>query len=351
MKTLTVELGKRSYDIVIEKGLVHKAGEEVRKVYNGAKVFVVTDSNVARHYAEPVLASLHDAGFEAAHGVIPAGEASKNIDMLKTLYTYFLDFGLSRSDLIVALGGGVVGDITGFAAATYLRGVPYIQMPTSLLAQVDSSVGGKVAADLPQGKNLAGAFYQPLRVIMDPDTLDTLEPRYYRDGMGEVIKHGCIYSKDLFDKLLSGEINREDMLYANCAIKSSVVKKDELDRGERMLLNFGHTIGHAIECYHQFSLYSHGEAVAMGMYTITAFSEKRGLTKAGTADQIKALLRKYGLPYECPAMERQKVVDAIAHDKKNLNQQLNLVLLKEIGRSFTYKADPDAWGLIDHIIA
>lgn len=339
MKILTVDLGKNSYDIVIEKGVLSQLGDQVRKVFSGEKIAVVTDENVAKYHLGTVVKSLRESGFDVSSLILPAGEATKSLGTLPKLYSYFIESGLTRSDLVVALGGGVIGDIAGFAAATYLRGVKYIQMPTSLLAQVDSSSGGKVAADLPEGKNLVGAFYQPLRVVIDEDVLDTLEPKFYIDGMGEVIKHSCIKDRDLFGKLMDKSISREEMLFTNCQIKSQVVEKDQFDKGERMLLNFGHTIGHAIETYYNFERYTHGEAVAVGMYAITKLSEKKGLTVQGTSEKIRLILEKYGLPYELPDADMGQIREIIGRDKKNLDGALNCILIRDIGDSFIYKTD------------
>ena len=254
MRTLTVSLPGRSYDILIGSGLLHQAGQHLRPVLPRAKkLFVVTDSNVAPIYLSALIPGLERAGFETACREIPAGEASKSAAMLSALWEDMMDFGLTRSDAVVALGGGVVGDLAGFAAATILRGVDFVQIPTTLLAQVDSSVGGKVAVDLQHGKNLAGAFWQPKAVLMDPDTLDTLDDLTFADGMAEVIKYGCILDKSFFDFLAlrpgRGEIMEEieHVLYTCCDLKRMVVEEDERDTGRRMLLNFGHPGGHAFE--------------------------------------------------------------------------------------------------------
>ena len=251
---------------------------------------------------------------------------------------------ISRTDLIVALGGGVVGDLAGFVAATYLRGIKFVQIPTSILAQVDSSVGGKVAVDLPEGKNLVGAFYQPQMVLIDPDVLDTLPERYVIDGMGEVIKYGCIKNAALFDELEScGSYEKlkermTEVIAACVDIKRVVVENDEFDFGERILLNFGHTLAHAIEQYYHYERESHGEAVAIGMYQITRIAEEKGLTKEGSAERIRKVLESYGLPVEAniPMCE---LTDAMKLDKKNLNNQLKVVLLREIGDSYVYPTD------------
>ena len=254
MKRLEVALPGRGYDILIERGLLAQAGERIRAVLpRAAKVAVVSDSTVAPLYGRSVLDSLARAGYEAALFTVPAGEGSKNAAQLSELWEGFMAFGLTRTDAVVALGGGVVGDLAGFAAATILRGVDFVQIPTTLLAQVDSSVGGKVAIDLAQGKNLAGAFWQPKLVLMDPETLSTLSDETFADGMAEVIKYACIADRDFFDFLAThpsrGEVmaNIEHVLYTCCDIKRSVVEADEHDTGARMILNFGHTLGHAYE--------------------------------------------------------------------------------------------------------
>ena len=255
-----------------------------------------------------------------------------------------LDAKLTRSDLVIALGGGVIGDLAGFAAASYLRGIKLVQIPTSLLAQVDSSVGGKVAVDLPQGKNLVGAFYQPKMVLIDPDVLNTLPEHFIKDGMGEVIKYGCIKDGSLFDRLCAHS-SFEDLkpelpeIIARCVdIKRIVVEADQFDTGERMLLNFGHTLAHTIEQYYNYERESHGEAVGIGMYQITLMAEEKGLTGSGCADQIKKALDIYGLPSSC-GLPVTDLTKAITLDKKNLNGKLNVVLLKELGSSYVYPTD------------
>ena len=255
-----------------------------------------------------------------------------------------LDAKLTRSDLVIALGGGVIGDLAGFAASSYLRGVKLVQIPTSLLAQVDSSVGGKVAVDLPQGKNLVGAFFQPKMVLIDPEVLNTLPEHFIKDGMGEVIKYGCIKDASLFDRLCSRS-SFEDLkpelpeIIARCVdIKRIVVEADQFDTGERMLLNFGHTLAHTIEQYYNYERESHGEAVGIGMYQITRLAEEKGLTAPGSADKIRNALEIYGLPSAC-GLPLADLTKAITLDKKNLNGHLNIVLLKEIGDSYVYPTD------------
>lgn len=339
---LIVDLKERSYPIIIEKGLINRVSEEVGKVYKEKKIFIITDDNVNKYYGEKISTDLSDKGFEVKVLSLKPGEETKNFNTLPTVYNELLDFNLTRSDLIIALGGGVIGDLAGFVASTYLRGVDFIQIPTSLLAQVDSSVGGKVAVDLERGKNLVGSFYHPKCVLIDPEVLNTLDKRFFIDGMAEVIKYGCIKDKEFFDYLEKIENNKqlinnmEVVIHKCCDIKREVVENDEKDKGERMLLNFGHTLGHAIEQYYNYSKYSHGEGVAIGMYAITKISEEKGLSKRGTSQRIKDILVKYKLPYEME-VNIEDILEAINLDKKKLGKNLNLITLKEIGSSEIYK--------------
>lgn len=339
---LKVDLKEKSYPIIIEKGLINRVSEEVAKVYKGKKIFIITDDNVNKYYGDKINNSLENDGFEVKVLSLKPGEETKNFTILLIIYNSILDYNLTRSDLIIALGGGVIGDLAGFVASTYLRGVDFIQIPTSLLAQVDSSVGGKVAVDLDRGKNLVGSFYHPKSVLIDPEVLNTLDNRFFVDGMAEVIKYGCIKDKDFFNyiekmgnnkQLIS---NMEEVIYKCCDIKRSIVENDEKDKGERMLLNFGHTLGHAIEQHYNYTKYSHGEGVAIGMYIITKISEEKGLTKQGTAERIKKILVKYNLPYEID-VKIEDILEAINLDKKKLGKDLNLIILKEIGNSEIYK--------------
>ena len=301
MKTLTVALPGREYNIQIGWGLLTWAGEELRAVLPGAsRIFVVTDSHVAPLYLERVRASLEGAGFQVTAHTVPAGESSKCAARLAELWEAMMAAGLTRTDAVAALGGGVVGDLAGFAAATILRGVDFVQIPTTLLAQVDSSVGGKTGVDIPQGKNLVGAFWQPVRVIADPDTLESLSPAVFADGMAEIIKAACIKDADFFSRLESGEAVRPEQLEQTILqaidIKRGVVERDENETGERKLLNFGHTMGHALEKYYDYSALSHGRAVALGMVLITEASQRQGLTEKGTVERICAVLERHGLP-------------------------------------------------------
>lgn len=339
---LVVDLGDRSYPIIIEDGLLDRVDVEIKKIFNGNKIFILTDENVNKHYGEKITSKLKDVGYEVKRQVLSAGEETKSFFTLPEVYNELLDFNLTRSDLMITLGGGVIGDLGGFVASTYLRGVSFIQIPTSLLAQVDSSVGGKVAVDLEKGKNLVGSFYHPKSVLIDPLVLKTLDKRFLVDGMAEVIKYGCIKDKELF-KYLENIHNYDELInnigiiiHRCCDIKREVVEKDERDTGERMLLNFGHTIGHAIEQYYNYSKYTHGEAVAIGMYNISLLSEEYGITEIGTSKRIKSILEKYDLPYEME-IDIENILDTMNLDKKKLGKKLNLITLKEIGKSEIYK--------------
>lgn len=301
---LYVDLGDSSYPIYIENNILTEADKYIAQSFSGKKIMIVSDDNVYPLYGEK-LRKLLSERFECYSLVLPHGEATKSFQTLPLIYNALLEVRLSRSDLVIALGGGVIGDLAGFAAASYLRGVRFVQIPTSLLAQVDSSVGGKVAVDLPQGKNLVGAFYQPSLVLIDPLVLDTLPKRFINDGMGEVIKYGCIKDKELFASLEarnSFEDLKKDLagIIHRCVdIKRIVVEQDQFDTGERMLLNFGHTLAHTIEQYYHYERESHGEAVAIGMYQITKLAEEKCLTPSGEALRIKNVLKTYGLPCEC----------------------------------------------------
>lgn len=339
---MTVNLGDNSYPIYIENGILSEAGRYITDVFRGKRIMVISDDNVFPLYGDKLLSSL--GNYECHSLVLPHGETTKSFQILPRIYEAMLTAKLSRSDLVIALGGGVIGDLAGFAAASYLRGVKLVQIPTSLLAQVDSSVGGKVAVDLPQGKNLVGAFFHPKLVLIDPTVLDTLPPHFISDGMGEVIKYGCIKDKGLFD-LLCSHTSFDDLkpelpdIIARCVdIKRIVVEADQFDTGERMLLNFGHTLAHTIEQYYHYERESHGEAVAIGMYQITKMSEEKGLTASGCAEKIREALKIYGLPDSC-GLAVDDLREAITLDKKNLNGKLNIVLLKEIGASYVYPTD------------
>lgn len=342
MKKLNMNLGSITSNIIIEKGIIKNAGHEIRKVYSSNKIAVVTDENVFGLYGEILEKSLAAENFTPTFIVIKPGEQSKTVDTLKHVYSNLVSMGITRGDLIVALGGGVVGDLAGFAASTYLRGIDFVQIPTSLLAQIDSSIGGKVAVNLDEGKNLIGSFYHPKLVLVDPEVLNSLPEKFVKDGLGEAIKYGCIRDKELFSMLLDIKSNFElldnieDIIFRCLSIKKETVEMDEKDKGIRMLLNFGHTIGHAIEKYFNYEKYSHGEAVSVGMYWITKKSEEMGITEKGTSDKIKGALENYGIEYTIPHLDREEIIKNILVDKKNISGKLNLILLKDIGNAFIY---------------
>ena len=340
MQTITVALGERSYPIHIENGLLDRAGALLAEQVGPCAAAIVTDDNVAPLYLRRVEESLQAEGFRTASVVLPHGEPTKCLDSLSRLYTFLCEAHITRRDVIVALGGGVIGDLTGLAAATYLRGVRFVQIPTTLLAQVDSSVGGKVAVDLPQGKNLVGAFWQPTLVLCDPETLRTLTGAYWRDGLGEVVKYGCISDAPLFALLeRTAPGGREalrgvmDEILRHCIeAKAEVVRQDERDTGLRMTLNFGHTIAHAVETCQHYTGLRHGEAVAVGMSVITRMTEQRGETAPGTAGRLDGLLDALGLPRQLPGIPETALRQAMGLDKKSLGDCLRVIVLDEIGR-------------------
>lgn len=345
MKILEVNLPQKKYSILIEKGILNNIGKEIRKIYKNKKIAIITDSNVEGLYGEKIIEILNKYDFQTKTIVIEPGEKSKSLHSAEEIYEELLDFEITRGDMIIAFGGGVVGDLAGFVTSTLLRGIPFIQIPTSLLAQIDSSVGGKVAVNLPRGKNLVGSFYHPEAVFIDPDLLKTLDKRFLYDGMAEVIKYGCIRDKELFERLMTIENeeelfnNMEEIILKCCTVKRDIVQRDEKDNGERMLLNFGHTIGHGVEKSFGYKTYTHGEGVAIGMYNITRRSVEMNITKDKTADLIKRILIKYNLPCEMPDIEKEEIINAVKLDKKNKGDRMNIVLLKEIGNAFIKNID------------
>ena len=342
METITVK-GKNGYKILIEKGLVSKAGDYIRKITAAKKAFIISDGNVLELYGKPVSDSLKANGFEVSSFAFEAGEKSKTLDTVTQMVYAMCSSGIGRSDIVVALGGGVVGDMAGFASAIYLRGIDFVQIPTTFLSQVDSSVGGKTGCDIEYGKNLVGAFHNPKLVLIDAQTLKTLPQKYMNDGLGEVIKYGAIKSASLFKKLEvcdSFDDIAEKTIIQCVDIKRQVVEKDFTEKGERMLLNFGHTVAHAIEKYENFAGMAHGEAVGVGMVAITKASEKAGYTQKGSAERIEKLLKKFGLPTKA-VVSADKITDIMLFDKKRRDNKLNLVLLKKIGSSFVEPMQSD----------
>lgn len=339
-KRLHVDLGARSYEILIGPGLLEKSGEILRQRGIAGKALVVTNPTVGRLYLEVVAESLREAGFTVRSLLIPDGEEYKALSQVERVYDEGVNFRLERGSLMVALGGGVIGDLTGFAAATFLRGVKFVQIPTTLLAQVDSSVGGKVAVNHRDGKNLIGAFYQPAVVIADLRTLETLDEREFKSGLAEIIKAGLIRDASLFTCLeeRAGEIKaREtpvltDIIYRACQIKVEVVEADEFDAGVREILNYGHTIGHALEAETGYTQYRHGEAVAVGMLGAAVVGEMAGYVAPGVKERIAALLQDYGLPLEIPGIPAERLLNRMSMDKKVRQERIRFILPAEIGK-------------------
>lgn len=331
MTTVSVT-SSRNYEVKIGRGLLDRAGEELRGLTRTDGVAVVTDSNVAPLYLDRLEKSLRAAGYGVQSFVFPAGEPSKNGETYLKLLGFLADHRLTRTDAVVALGGGVTGDLAGFAAATYLRGLGFVQIPTTLLAAVDSSVGGKTAIDLPEGKNLAGAFYQPMAVLCDLDTLDTLPDEIFREGCAEVIKYAVLFDEDLFRHLWDRgpDFDRSRVVTRCVECKRDVVKADEFDTGARQLLNLGHTVGHGIERASNYTV-SHGAAVAAGMAIVSRAAAKMAVCVRETAENIAELLRRFGLPTgtEFPA---EALLSGMLADKKRSGDRINLILPEKIGR-------------------
>lgn len=355
MKRISVNASKK-YEILVEKGLLSRSGELISGLYGNAKkrICVVTDDNVDALYAKALISSLESAGFrDTIKFVIPNGEKSKTPQCLLELCAYLAENHITRSDLLIALGGGVVGDLCGFAASIYLRGVEFIQIPTTLLACVDSSVGGKTAVDLPEGKNLIGTFYQPSLVICDPSLLDSLPRDIYRDGFAEVIKYGVILDSDFFEELASADRpDICDIIARSVEIKRDTVEKDERDKGVRALLNFGHTLGHGIEIATDFS-YSHGEAVAVGMVLAARIASELSLCDSSVPERIEKILLSYGFNTDCPTSAKM-LASAALSDKKRSGDTLALILPTTIGKCIIHKVRADEenlQGLIEEAIS
>lgn len=329
------------YSVFIENGIIERTGAIAKGLVKpGAKILIVSETNVYPLYGKYLENSLKAEGFKVYKYIFDAGEESKKLSTVYSIYQSLAENGFTRSDGIVTLGGGVAGDMGGFAAATYLRGIGFIQVPTSLLAQVDASVGGKTGVDLPMGKNLVGAFHQPLAVLIDPKALKTLPKYYFNDGLGEVIKYGCISDAALFAELENGIENEKiEHIIAQCVnCKKELVEIDTKDTGRRMILNFGHTFGHALEKLHDFKELSHGYAVGIGMIMMARVGENLGITEIGTAERIAALLQKYGLPCE-DRYTKEEIVAATLLDKKSDGDKLNIVLIEKIGTSVVHQID------------
>lgn len=338
MQTVIVN-ASTAYPVHIGSGLLDRAGALITASTGSRTCAVITDTTVEKLYAARVCRSLQDAGVTVRLYAFPAGERSKNIAVYGEMLEFLAENKLTRSDFVVALGGGVAGDMAGFAAATYQRGVDYIQMPTTLLAASDSSVGGKTAIDLAAGKNLAGAFHQPKMVICDTDTFQTLPEEDFSGGMAETVKHALIADAGFYRFLMEEPVRERigDVVRRNVEIKASVVGEDEFERGRRKILNFGHTLGHAIEKNSGFTV-PHGHAVAMGMVLAARAAERLGYSPAGTLDAVLAACRRFQLPVQCPYTAPQLFAAAVS-DKKRSGGSIDVVVLEEIGRAGTVRMD------------
>ena len=349
---LPVSLGDRSYEIEIAAGLIAsgRGAKAIADLFRGHRVCLVTHPKLAPLYAVPLENGLKAQGIETALVQIPPGEHRKNLATVAKLYDAFLAARLDRKCGIVAVGGGVLGDMAGFAAATFLRGIDFVQVPTTLLAQVDSSVGGKTGVDVPQGKNLVGAFHQPRCVLIDPDTLHTLPPRELRSGLAEVVKYGIIYDSDFFDRLTKAVprlLRRDpnalaDAIARSCEIKAEVVSQDETEQGLRAILNFGHTIGHALEAVTKYRVYTHGEAIAIGMVIESRLGERIAVTPPGTTDIIARTFQSAGLPTVWPAeIDTDAILQAAQTDKKTVAGRLKFLIPQRIGAVVASDAIPE----------
>lgn len=331
MKTIHVNASK-SYDILIERGVLERAGEEIKTVCGAGEALIVSDDTVWDLYGETVLASMQKAGFDVTSFTFPHGEQSKNLSVYADILNALAARHLSRKGLVVALGGGVVGDMAGFAAATYLRGVRFVQIPTTLLSQVDSSVGGKTGVDMPEGKNLVGAFYQPRLVLIDPAVLATLPDQTFADGMAEVVKYGYISNREILDMVSAPDYKKNiERIICECVrIKRDVVTIDEHDTGLRMILNFGHTIGHAAEKLGNYVDLTHGQAVAVGMVAAMRLSAMLG--NEDLSERLIGILEHIGLPTELK-YGREDIYRSLLSDKKKFGATVNFILVREPGRA------------------
>lgn len=342
MESINVKLPDSSYDIAIAPGNLDSLGPKMQSLNLGQKVLVVSNPEIFGHYGERAIASLKQAGFDVAYSNLPAGEKYKTLETLQSIYDAALGHRLERSSTMVALGGGVIGDMTGFAAATWLRGLNVVQVPTSLLAMVDASIGGKTGVNHPLGKNLIGAFHQPRLVLIDPEVLRTLPPREFRGGMAEVIKYGVIWDTELFVRLEKSDRLDEmafldegllqEILQRSCQSKADVVGKDEKESGLRAILNYGHTIGHAVESLTGYTAFIHGEAVAIGMVAASQLALALGMWDEECDRRQLALIEKAGLPTELPKeLDIEEILISLQSDKKVKSGKVRFVLPKGLG--------------------
>ena len=340
MHDIPVNLGSRSYRIHVAPGALARVGEELGRLGVGTKVALFSDPGILARHGRPVRQGLERAGFQVTVVELPAGESAKTVEVAGRGWEALLDAGLDRGSTVVALGGGAVGDLAGFVAATYMRGVNFVQVPTTLLGQVDASIGGKTAVDHPKAKNLIGAFHQPRLVLVDPSVLTTLPDREFRSGLAEVIKHGIVLDAAYFADLeascaplLARDIDTLTRVVAgSCRLKAHVVERDEQEAELRAVLNYGHTIGHAVEAVTGFARWTHGEAVSLGMIAEARLAERLGLASAATTQRQVALLQAVGLPVRGSGAAPANVLEALGRDKKSRNGRVPFVLAPEIGR-------------------
>ena len=341
MSTIQVKLGERSYPIIIKNGVINECGPYLKEMGFSGRAAVITNPLVEKLYGKAVVGSLNGAGFDTAVIIVPDGEEFKTLKEVSAIYDRLISHRMERRSPVAALGGGVIGDMAGFAAATYQRGVPLVQLPTTLLAQVDSSVGGKTAVNHPAGKNLIGAFYQPKAVFIDPDTLKTLDRRELQAGLAEVVKYGIIWDRDFFEFLENNAGNLlkigSELTHAietSCRAKAEVVAKDETENDMRAILNFGHTFGHAIEKAAGYGAFRHGEAVAIGMSLAARLSVRLGFCEKRLDERVSALLTSIGLPVSLPDLPADALIAAMKHDKKVTGGAMRFVLAKGLGKVF-----------------
>ena len=330
----------KNYKILIGNGILKDIGKVIKNTKNAKKAVIITDKNVEKIYGKSVKESLKSEGMEVSVFSITPGEESKNLRTVEKIYKHLSDNEILRKDLIIALGGGVCGDIAGFVAATYLRGIDYINIPTSLLAQVDSSVGGKVGVNLSTGKNLVGAFYPPSLVYIDYQVLNTLPTENFSEGMAEVIKYGAICDKSLLELIKKKDVrkeNIEEIIYRCLKYKKNLVEEDEFDSGKRQLLNFGHTFGHAIENYYKYSKFSHGEAVSIGMAEILKRLEIRNMVPRGSYAELIHVLKKYKLPISTDISGEELFKGCLRDKKFYSDDEVNIVLIKDLGKGYIQK--------------
>jgi len=354
-QVIPLELGENSYDISVAYGLRNQLAE-VLKPWNKGQQWVVLSQQAIVDLYQPVIDQLVDAGYKIGTIIVPGDESAKNIKYAEQVWTQMVEMGCDRSSILLAMGGGVVGDLGGFVAATYMRGIPFIQLPTTLLAMVDSAIGGKTAVNLSAGKNLVGAIYQPKAVLVDPGFLQTLPKRNVISSLAEAIKYGFIRDKSIFDTFVSryedlislyDEALLSEIIAKSCRIKAQIVSNDQFEGGERKLLNYGHTIGHAFETIQAYAGLYHGEAVLYGMKCANYISHKKGLLSKDQYEQAREVLDRFELP-ELGEVTAERVLEIVAHDKKNINGKLSFILIDDIGNG-VIKTDVTPEDIVDSL--